>query len=93
MATDRFLHDIGTYKCLQGNDLRFLLVCIGRDMYPKNVAVELGWKKQNISNTARKLKELGLLTINAYPVYYRTNEKWASPEIPGQLGLKVTNKK
>ena len=80
MAEERFLHEIGCYRSLQGNDLRFLLVCIGRDVYPKEATAILGWQKQNISSTARKLERLGLLKINKYPVFYRTNDDWSSPE-------------
>ena len=95
MVKESFLHDVGRYKCLQGNDIRFLLVCLGRSMYPKQIAAELGWKKQNISSTAKKLESLGLVIINGYPVSYRTNEKWIYPDVPGQMEMKIqhtTNK-
>ena len=85
---NKFLHDVGRYKCLQGNDIRLLLICVGRDVYPKQAALELGWKKQNVSKAAKKLESYGLLKINDYPVYYRTNEAWECPDIPGQLTLK-----
>lgn len=89
MVKEHFLHEVSCFKSLQGNDIRLLLLCLGRDVYPKQVAQELGWKKQNVSSTARKLENLGLLKINAYPVYYRTNENWKSPDIPGQMSMNI----
>lgn len=59
-------------------------------MYPKQLEIELGWKKQNISKTAKKLERFGMLVINDYPVFYRTNEKWICPDIQGQLRLKIS---
>lgn len=89
MVKEKFLQEISRYNCLQGNDIRLLLYCLGRDVFPKHAAEELGWKRQNVSNTAKKLEKLGLMTITDYPVTYRTNEKWKCPDIPGQLELKV----
>lgn len=88
MVKESFLYDIANYKSLRGNDLRLLLFCIGRDVYPQQAVTELGWLKQNVSGTAKRLKDFGLLEINDYPVYYRTNLSWKCPDLPGQMTMK-----
>lgn len=75
MVHEMLLHNIGRSKELQGNDIRLLLLCMGRNVYPKQVVEELGWKKQNVSGIAKKLNRLGYLEVNKYPVFYRTIEK------------------
>lgn len=89
MVKEAFLYDIARYKCLRGNDIRLLLFCIGRNVYPREVVNDFGWLKQNVSATAKRLQNFGLLKINEYPVYYRTNIFWKSPDVPGQTYLKI----
>lgn len=86
---NNLLSDLASFKELQGNDLRVIMLCYKRDIMQKDIQEGLGMKKTNCSTIVNKLTKLGILKrINMYNTnFYRVNECWTSDQIPGQINI------
>lgn len=86
-----FLRQIALYSGFNGNDLRALLLLCDKGMRVKQLSEVLHWDKGNTSRVLKKLAECGAVKRieNDNGVFFKTDINWKSPEVPGQITMKL----
>lgn len=83
------LRQIALYSGFTGNDLRLILVLCEKEMRSKEIAALMRWDKGNTSKALKKLVETGVVRKRESDIgtYYKTNDRWTAPEVPGQITM------
>ena len=89
MKKSTLLRQIALYSRFAGNDLRLILVLCEKEMRAKEIAALMRWDKGNTSRTLKKLVGAGVVRKRESDIgtYYKTNDKWTTPEVPGQITM------